>query len=103
MKKNFGIGMLFGALIVVLIVIALGAIYDYNENLAKVIWPDSRKFTEIPIHEESIFDENIIGAIPAKYIDKTHVCELLPEGRTPYEFSGIFTYDFDVNRWIYCQ
>lgn len=56
---------------------------------------------EIDIHEDNIFDDSIIGSIPMEYFSKTHVCELW-DGE-PTQLSGLFTYDFDTDQWIWCQ
>ena len=101
MKKNFFKGLIIGMMIVNVVVIAFGAIYDYVPSLAQKIWPDSVKFKKIPIHEDNIFDDEIIGEIPMKYFSKTHVCEIW-DGE-PHMISGLFTYDFETDRWIWCQ
>ena len=98
MKK----GIIIGMVIMTIVVIALGAIYDYCPSIARVIWPDLAKFKETPIYEGNIFSEELVGSIPMNY-KETHVCALLDEGVEPYRFTGWFTYDFDVDRWIYCQ
>ena len=101
MKKNFVLGMLLGASIIIAIIIALGAIYDCVPSVARMIWPESAKFKEIDIHQSDIFDEEIIGSIPMNYFTKTHVCELW-DGE-PTTVFGLFTYDFDIEQWIWCQ
>ena len=101
MNKNFFKGMIAGVAIVIVIVIALGAIYDYMPEMAQKIWPDSVKFKTVSIHEDNIFDDTVIGEIPMQYFSKTHVCELWDGD--PAMVSGIFTYNLDIDQWIWCQ
>lgn len=103
MNKNLLKGILLGIVISILIAFAFAAIYDYCPNVARLIWSDYyTKFKNIPIHEDSIFDENdIVGEIPLEQFSKTHVCEIW-DGE-PTQLSGLFTYDFDTETWIWCQ
>lgn len=101
MNKKFFLGIVVGIIIMIATVVILGYIYDYEPSVAQVIWPNSVKFKNVPIHEDNIFDETIIGSIPMEYFTKTHVCEIF-DGE-PMMVSGVFTYDFDLDKWIYCQ
>ena len=103
MNKNMFIGMLCGAIVVLTIVCALGAIYDYCPSIARVIWPNSIRHREIKVHEYTIFDEEVVDVIPTVYADSMHTCYILDENQTPYEFTGWFRFDFSRDRWIYCQ
>lgn len=93
----------------VLLGIAFGAIYDYCPGLARLIWPNHGKFKEILIYKDLFDEEYPVGSIPQEYFNQTHVCEIWGvEGvddanLDPVRVSGIFTYDFDIDRWIYCQ
>lgn len=98
-EKGFLKGLFLGVLGVVLLVIAFG---DYVPAVVRMIWPNSAKFKNIPVHEDSIFDEHIVGEIPHEQFSKTHVCEIW-NGEQPAPMSGIFTYDIVTESWIWCQ
>ena len=101
MNKNFFIGVVCGIVMIITVVVALGAIYDYVPEVARIIWPDSIRYKEIEIHQESIFDEEVIGSIPMNYLTKTHICEIW-DGE-PKMVSGLFLYEFDTDEWVWCQ
>ena len=103
MNKEMLKGIIVGIVAMLTIVCALGAIYDYCPSIARVIWPNSIRHREIKVHENSIFDEEVIDIIPTVYADQMHTCYLLDEGQIPYEFTGWFRFDFGRDRWIYCQ